>query len=97
MPIDVISADETSSRGWVSRYSGHKEPALSVQLTAHSNEAIFWSFFGTATYKLINNYDDFSIQSETWHLHLNSTQIIIKQADQHQETIINIQANQSSS
>jgi asparagine synthase (glutamine-hydrolysing) len=96
-PIDVVSVDETSERGWVSRYYGHKEPALSVQLTTQNKQALFWSFFGTASHKPVDNGDDFSIHSKTWHLHLNPMQITIKQADQHQETILNIQANQSSS
>jgi asparagine synthase (glutamine-hydrolysing) len=96
-PIDVVSADETSERGWVSRYYGHKKPAISVQLTTQNKQALFWSFFGTASHKPVDNGDDFSIHSKTWHLHLNPMQITIKQADQHQETILNIQANQSSS
>lgn len=39
-------ADPNSTRGWRSRYYGHKEPAISLLLEANQSHACFWSFFG---------------------------------------------------
>ena len=39
-------ADPNSTRGWRSRYYGHKEPAVSVTLEATQPQVAFWSFFG---------------------------------------------------
>lgn len=38
--------EETSIRGWRSRYYGQKEPALSVRLETNQAKAIFWTFIG---------------------------------------------------
>jgi len=42
----IIRADPNSTRGWRSRYYGHKEPAISVMLEAHQPQVTFWTFFG---------------------------------------------------
>ncbi|MBE7535915.1 MAG: alginate lyase family protein [Anaerolineales bacterium] len=42
----LLRADPTSTRGWRSRYYGHKEPAISVMLEANQPQVAFWSFFG---------------------------------------------------
>ncbi|MBL8089388.1 MAG: alginate lyase family protein [Anaerolineales bacterium] len=44
--LSLVRADENSTRGWRSRYYGHKEPAISVQLETNQNNATFWTFFG---------------------------------------------------
>jgi hypothetical protein len=44
--LSIIRADENSTRGWRSRYYGHKEPAISVQLETNQNNVTFWTFFG---------------------------------------------------
>jgi heparinase II/III-like protein len=44
--FSIVRADPNSTRGWRSRYYGHKEPALSVRLEAHQSQVTFWTFFG---------------------------------------------------
>ncbi|MBL8100549.1 MAG: alginate lyase family protein [Anaerolineales bacterium] len=44
--LSIIRADENSTRGWRSRYYGHKEPAISVLLEANQPQVTFWTFFG---------------------------------------------------
>ena len=44
--FSVVRADPNSTRGWRSRYYGHKEPALSLMLEATRCHACFWTFFG---------------------------------------------------
>jgi hypothetical protein len=44
--FSLVRADANSTRGWRSRYYGHKEPAISVRLEADQPQVTFWSFFG---------------------------------------------------
>lgn len=44
--FSIVRANENSTRGWRSRYYGHKEPAISVKLEANQKNATFWAFFG---------------------------------------------------
>ncbi len=44
--FSIVRADPNSTRGWRSRYYGHKEPAISVMLEANQPQVTFWSFFG---------------------------------------------------
>lgn len=44
--LSIVRADPDSTRGWRSRYYGHKEPAISVILEADQPQVTFWSFFG---------------------------------------------------
>lgn len=44
--FSLVRADPNSTRGWRSRYYGHKEPAISLMLEADQPQAVFWSFFG---------------------------------------------------
>jgi len=44
--FSIIRADPESTRGWRSRYYGHKEPALSVMLEADHPQVTFWTLFG---------------------------------------------------
>lgn len=44
--FSLLRADPNSTRGWRSRYYGHKEPAVSVTLEATQPQVAFWSFFG---------------------------------------------------
>ena len=44
--ISIVRADPKSTRGWRSRYYGHKEPALSAMLEIDRSQAVFWTFFG---------------------------------------------------
>lgn len=44
--FSIVRADPNSTRGWRSRYYGHKEPAISVMLEADQPQVTFWTFFG---------------------------------------------------
>lgn len=44
--FSILRADPNSTRGWLSRYYAHKEPAISVMLEATQPQVTFWSFFG---------------------------------------------------
>jgi asparagine synthase (glutamine-hydrolysing) len=44
--FSVVRADPGSTRGWRSRYYGHREPAISLMLEAHQPQVAFWTFFG---------------------------------------------------
>jgi len=44
--FSIVRADPNSTRGWRSRYYGHKEPAISAILEAHQKNVTFWTFFG---------------------------------------------------
>jgi len=44
--FSILRANPNSTRGWRSRYYGHKEPAISLRLETDSRQATFWSFFG---------------------------------------------------
>jgi hypothetical protein len=44
--FSLIRADTSSTRGWRSRYYGHKEPAISVMLEADLPQVMFWTYFG---------------------------------------------------
>jgi asparagine synthase (glutamine-hydrolysing) len=47
--FSLVCADPNSTRGWRSRYYGHKEPALSLRLEAYRPRIVFWTFFGFET------------------------------------------------
>jgi hypothetical protein len=61
--ISIVRADENSTRGWRSRYYGHKEPAISVQLESNQKNAMFWTFFG---------FEDDQVELENQILKINS-------------------------
>jgi hypothetical protein len=44
--FSIVRADLNSTRGWRSRYYGHKEPAISAMLETNRSQACFWTFFG---------------------------------------------------
>jgi len=46
--FSIVRGDPNSTRGWRSRYYGHKEPAISAMLETDQSQACFWTFFGFA-------------------------------------------------
>lgn len=63
--FSIVRADPNSTRGWRSRYYGHKEPAISAMLETDQPQACFWTFFGfeSDSVKLIG--DVIKINSQT--------------------------------
>ncbi|HNC09513.1 MAG TPA: alginate lyase family protein, partial [Anaerolineales bacterium] len=45
--FSIVRADPNSTRGWRSRYYGHKEPAISLLLEVDQPTVRFWTFFGS--------------------------------------------------
>ncbi len=66
--FSVDRADPTSTRGWRSRYYGHKEPAISLLLEAHQPTVRFWTFFG---------FENDSIELKDNTLFVNRTKVIL--------------------
>jgi hypothetical protein len=69
--LSVVRADENSTRGWRSRYYGHKEPAISVLLETNQVNATFWTFFG---------FEDDVVEVKENILKVNDLEINIKSA-----------------
>jgi len=44
--FSLVRADVNSTRGWRSKYYGHKEPAISLILEVYQPQATFWTLFG---------------------------------------------------
>jgi asparagine synthase (glutamine-hydrolysing) len=66
--FSIVRADPNSTRGWRSRYYGHKEPAISVILEANQPQVTFWSFFG---------YENDVVEVEGNSLKVNSKSFVI--------------------
>lgn len=92
-PIDILSADEASTRGWVSHYYGHKEPAMSVQLTRNSNQVVFWSFFGNKHSQIIQTGESLSLQIEDRYIHLDPAIVTITEAGKTDPMIAQLSIN----
>lgn len=70
--FSIVRADPNSTRGWKSRYYGHKEPAISVMLETARSQACFWTFFG---------FESDSIELMGDVLRINSFEINLKTVD----------------
>jgi len=92
-PMDIISADPSSSRGWVSHHYGHKEPAISLQLNIKSNQVVFWSYFGVAPINPFQESESLQIQSENWQLKLYSMNLHIHEMNNKPDITLNIQSD----
>ncbi|HJR79216.1 MAG TPA: alginate lyase family protein [Anaerolineales bacterium] len=64
--FSVVRGDENSTRGWCSRYYGHKEPAISVTLETHQPRARLWTFFGFESDSIQLTGETLRISSPTW-------------------------------
>ena len=74
----IVRADPNSTRGWRSRYYGHKEPAISIMLDTNQPQATFWSFFG---------YENDVVEVEGNSLKVNSKSFVIARSPQGDEAI----------
>lgn len=64
--LSIVRGDENSTRGWRSRYYGHKEPSISVKLETKQNSVKFWTFFGLEN-------DEFEITEKYFKLNKTET------------------------
>mgnify|MGYP001374167496 CR=1 FL=1 len=63
--FSLVRADADSTRGWHSRYYGHKEPAVSVMLEANQPQVTFWTFFGFEDDVVAADGKSLKVNSET--------------------------------
>ncbi len=66
--FSIVRADPNSTRGWRSRYYGHKEPAISVMLEADQPQVTFWSFFGLENDVVESVGNKLKVNSKTFQL-----------------------------
>ncbi len=76
--FSIVRADPNSTRGWRSRYYGHKESAISVMLETDQPQAVFWTFFGFEDDVVVLNGDV---------LQINSLEINLKTVDDRPSTV----------
>ena len=67
----IARSDPESTRGWRSRYYGHKEAALSVALEVRGPGVTFWSFFGFDGDRAIQAGNGLQVKFEDTHLDLD--------------------------
>jgi hypothetical protein len=65
---DVTRARETPPRGWRSQFYGGREPALSLELAAHSASVWFLTCFSEASAALSWSGSEFRLQGKEWSL-----------------------------
>ena len=70
--FSLVRADPNSTRGWRSRYYGHKEPAISLVLETNQPQVTFWTFFGV---------EDDTVELKGDVLRVNDTEINLKTID----------------
>jgi len=88
-PIETFLGGEQDPYGWISRYYGHKEAALSVRLTVTADQVIFWSCFDFNGSEIISSTETIELQSGFNRLKLSAEKIIISQANGGEEIFIN--------
>jgi hypothetical protein len=66
--FSLVLGDPNSTRGWRSRYYGHKEPAISVMLEADGPQVMFWTFFGFEDDVVVKMGNELKINSKPYPL-----------------------------
>ncbi len=64
--FSIVRADPNTTRGWRSKYYGHKEPAVSLMLEADLPKACFWSYFGLEGDSVEQSGNSLHIRSRNW-------------------------------
>ncbi|MBI5945851.1 MAG: alginate lyase family protein [Chloroflexi bacterium] len=64
--FSIVRADPNSTRGWRSKYYGHKEPAISAMLETDQSHAVFWTFFGFENDAVELNGSSLQVNSRRW-------------------------------
>jgi hypothetical protein len=60
----LVRADEQSPRGWRAPYYMHREPALSVTLTASAQALLYWTLFGPERGEVSINNGQVSVDTQ---------------------------------
>ena len=69
--FSVVRGDPESTRGWRSRYYGHKEPAISIKLETDQRRACFWTFFGLESDRIKSVGEILKINAGDWETSIN--------------------------
>jgi len=69
--FSVVRGGESSTRGWRSRYYGHKEPAISAMLETNQSRVCFWTFFGLESDSIEWMGKTLNISSHDWKTSFN--------------------------
>ncbi|MBM3825003.1 MAG: hypothetical protein FJ404_19325, partial [Verrucomicrobia bacterium] len=63
---NVVRADPTSTRGWVSRRYAHKDPALSVEAECRSQSVCLWTILGPGTVEISYQKGALLLRGNAW-------------------------------
>jgi asparagine synthase (glutamine-hydrolysing) len=75
--LSIVRADREGTRGWRSRYYGHKEPAISVMLETGQPSACFWTYFGFDSDRAKLGKDDLHIEIDGTKTSINLQSLIL--------------------
>lgn len=75
--FSVVRADPQSTRGWRSKYYGHKEPAISTMLETNRSQVVFWTFFGFEDDVIEAKGHTLYITAEHWRREINAKELIL--------------------
>jgi asparagine synthase (glutamine-hydrolysing) len=73
--FSVLRGDESSTRGWRSRYYGDKEFAISALLETDQPRACFWTFFGFETDVIKLKGEILELSSQDWRTSINLAEL----------------------
>jgi hypothetical protein len=62
----LVRADERSARGWRAPYYGHREPALSLDLTVEGTSVVFWTLFSPRLCRVTETNGSLLLESDRW-------------------------------
>lgn len=62
----LVRADERSARGWCAPYYGHREPALSLDLTVEGTSVLFWTLFSPRPCQATETGGSLIVESDRW-------------------------------
>jgi len=62
----IVRADETSPRGWQSLYYNHRQPVLSIDMTANTDLLTFTTIFCPAEFSASMNERELEIKTGAW-------------------------------
>jgi hypothetical protein len=62
----LVRADEESARGWRSPYYNHREPALSVDVTAQAKSLVFWTLLAPEACRVVFDNASINIHASEW-------------------------------
>jgi asparagine synthase (glutamine-hydrolysing) len=62
----LVRADERSARGWRAPYYGHREPALSLDVTVKGASILFWTLFSPRSCQATETDGTLTLENDRW-------------------------------